>query len=150
MIEAIESFLMAALTTVPPSIERLAYALDQLALAYAETPDGEPSDDDREASDHDHATTRARIEERFPDFGFYAVVDPLAVLPEAPSVGDAVDDVSDIAGDLLEVLWRRDTLGLDEAGWCFRFGYETHWGRHLHDLRSYIHAKTVETKHAPG
>ena len=56
-------------------------------------------------------------------------------------VGDAVDDITDIVGDLSEALWRYTAVGPDDAHWYFRFSYETHWGRYLHDLRSYIYAK---------
>ena len=151
MIEAIQLYLAAALQISPPSIEALAMALDRLALAYGEAPCGAPADEDTEAPDHDRGAIRRLVADRFPELGFYAVVDPLAVLPETPLVGDAIDDIAEIADDLSEVLWRFTAVGADDAYWHFRFDYQTHWGRHLHDLRSYIHAKLfgLSTGRAP-
>ena len=142
MLIAIHSFLDTALKAEPPSVEALARDLDRLALAYAETPPGDPSEDERTPPRLDYVTTRDVVRERFSDLGFYGVVfDPLRVPPEEPVIGDAVDDIADIIGDLSEVLWRYETLGIDDANWDFRFGYEIHWGRHLHELRFYLYVK---------
>jgi hypothetical protein len=80
---------------------------------------------------------------RFPELGFYH--SPASVPFEAEedptlSLGDRIDDVADIAGELMEVVWRWENNGPADAVWYFRFSYEGHWGRHLHDLRRYLHA----------
>ena len=75
---------------------------------------------------------------RFPDYGYYASVDPRLVLEEKPSVGDAIDDLADIVLDLREVSWRYDTFGADDAHWHFRFLFQIHWGAHVRDLSRYL------------
>ena len=60
------------------------------------------------------------------------------------TTGDAVDDLTDIVHDLSDVAWCWDHTGPDEAIWRFRFGFQTHWGQHLFNLRSYIHAALYE------
>jgi hypothetical protein len=141
MQDAVRLYLAAAHSDEPPSVEKLARALDVLALAYGDCPPGRPSEESSEPPTRDSAITRQQLERRFPGLSFYATVDPLDELPGEPIVGDAIDDIADISKDLSEVLWRAETSGLDDAYWHFRFLYEVHWGRHLHDLRSYIHSK---------
>ncbi len=121
MIGAIQSFLAAALATEPPSVESLAHALDQLALAYADTPERDFCDDDHAHPDSDYEGTCRRVAERFPDFGHYSVFDPTD--PLTPLVAGAIDGIADIVNDLSEVLWRHEALGADDAIWHFRFGY---------------------------
>lgn len=52
----------------------------------------------------------------------------------------AVGDLVEIAADLMEVLWLFDNASENDAIWQFRWGYRHHWGRHLHELRVYLHA----------
>ena len=116
----------------------LGTALDQLSSAYAavvETPffDGEDALDH-----HDYEATCERVRQAFPKFGFYAVVAP-APDPEAEvMMGDAIDDLADIASDLEPIAWLWDQgrqakpLGISNP-------YRQHWGTHLHDLRRYVH-----------
>ncbi len=141
MIEAIRRFLSLLDQGEPISEETLAYALDALALAYHDTPLGKPSGIKTEPPQGDYKSVRRRVEGLFPDLGLYGIADPMKVPNEEALVGDAMDDISDIALDLTEVLWRWQNLGADDAHWHFRFGYQTHWGRHLHELRFYLHAK---------
>ncbi|MXQ11513.1 DUF5063 domain-containing protein [Microvirga makkahensis] len=123
------------------SDEALARALDALAAVYHDTPSGRPSDAEAEPPRDDYRLIRQHVGRIFPDLGLYATADPLEVPNEEALVGDAIDDISDIALDLKEILWRWQNLGADDAIWHFRFGYQTHWGRHLHGLRFYLHAK---------
>ncbi|MCB9878020.1 MAG: hypothetical protein H6835_10505 [Planctomycetes bacterium] len=94
---------------------------------------------------HDQQAWRQMICQRFPDFGFYSEVppldeqgDPITDL-EVVHMGDAIDDLLDIA------------LELDRASWCRRHGaphdgerylswaFSTHWGAHLRGLQGYLH-----------
>lgn len=148
MIDAVRGYL--ALLRSPPAnhrLESLAAALDGLAAAYHSTPDV-PCDDVLEPEDSTtDAQMRALATAAFPDFGFYTVVRP-DEKPERwdqrPMTGDAIDDLADIARDMEQVerLWESGRA--EDAGWQFRFGYRTHWGRHLQDLRSYVHARLHE------
>lgn len=40
----------------------------------------------------------------------------------------------------MEVLWLFENADENDAIWDFRFGYQTHWGRHLHEMRVYLHS----------
>ncbi len=113
---------------------RLAETLDQLVRAYQAMPSGHPADG-AEPPDADDVALRRKVCLVFPDFGYYT---PAAAQPA--SVADAVEDVVDIAAELEQVAWRYRNLGEGDAAWYFKFSYEHHWGRHLQDLRGYVHA----------
>ena len=121
-----------------PSIQVLSRHLDELALNYHDTPDGNPADSNEQPGPG-YRVSHADIGRRFPGLGFYGTTDPTAV-PGEPLVGDAIDDIMDIANDLKEVLWRYQRFGPDDADWHFRFLYRVHWGEHLRDLARYLHA----------
>lgn len=141
MIEAVKEFLSLLDQGEPVGDDVLARALDALALAYHNTPYGKPSNVDIRPEKEDYQIVRRQAEKLFPELGLYGIADPLEVPNEKAMIGDAMDDISDIIRDLKEVFWRWQNLGADDAHWHFRFGYQTHWGRHLHELRLYLHAK---------
>ena len=86
------------------------------------------------------APRRAQIASRFPNYGLYRAA---GTEPEDDLlVGDAIDDITDIAIDLSEVEWLRDNTGEDHAMWQFFFSFETHWGSHLRSLQWYVHEST--------
>jgi hypothetical protein len=125
----------------PPSDRELARALDELAMTYHQTPEGEPAEEDATPPSKDYQERYAILSRRFADYGNYAVSDPSEALNKESMVGNAIDDLADIASDLEEVVWRFENVGADEAHWYFRFLYEAHWGRHLRELSHYLHAK---------
>lgn len=129
---------VALVTTEPmPAIEALARSLDELALAYWDTSPGMPRGKPCELPEW--SFTHASIGHRFPNLGLYGVTSP-AEISSSVMVGDAIDDILDIARDLSEVIWRYDNLGADDAHWHFRFLFEHHWGEHLRDLARHLHA----------
>ena len=150
MVEAIHRFL-EAVTGVPlleqERLPTLAEALDRLALAYHHIPEGAPGSDADPPRESD-AALREEISRRFPELGLYASVPPEepsgAALDCAPEVGDAVDDLTDVVGEMRAIVWRCKNVDEEDAAWHFRFGYRTHWGRHLHDLRRYLHLLMFE------
>lgn len=127
----------------PPSDAVLAQALDELALAYHDTPEGEPAPSNQDPPARNQAALRAIIEVRFPDYGYYAVMlDPLDLdlSGSKAGIGDAIDDLLDIASDLAEAVWRFDHLGADDAHWYLHL-LHFHWGRHMRELSLYLHAR---------
>lgn len=126
----------------PPSDEKLAEALDQLALTYHQAPEGQPADDDREPPEWDIKARHAALGERFPQLGMYAVSDPSEVTNDKAVCGDAIDDLTDIERDLSEVVWRFENMGAEDAHWHFKLLYRSHWGMHLRELALYLHANT--------
>ena len=137
-INAYLSLLERATADPKPSLYDLAKALDGLVQTYHATPDAEP----------DTEELGPRVEERplleqaaqaFPELGFYALVEPDGGPDQECGMSDAVGDLAEIAVDLIEVLWLFDHDRPNDAVWTFRFGYQSHWGRHVHEVRTYLH-----------
>jgi len=139
VIAVIHSFLDVAFGPTAPELAALGQALDELALVSHTTPAGAPSDRNIEPPPVDQKATRTRIEARFSALGLYGVADPLELSGE-PMVGDAIDDIADIADEVSAIVWRWDNLGPEDACWHFHQTYRVHWGRHLRELQSYLHA----------
>jgi hypothetical protein len=136
----IENFLKLLAVDKPADTEglqALARALDILLIAYHRTPDLFEGRD-VEAPNVDHKSLAQAASRVFPTFGYYPVVDVRESIDQKISLADATDDLADIAGELTEVLWRLEHVSVEDAAWHFRFGYTTHWGRHLHNLRLYL------------
>lgn len=66
--------------------------------------------------------------------------DPYEDPEEAPVTGSLADDISDVYEDLIRGLrkWRRGESG--EALWEWRFGLESHWGKHATDAIRALHS----------
>ncbi|MBX7223493.1 MAG: DUF5063 domain-containing protein [Blastocatellia bacterium] len=79
---------------------------------------------------------------RFPDFGFYNVPSVISdqIMEANLQVGDALDDLADLARDLWAVRWAWENTSEADALWHFRFGYDSNWGDHLRNLQRYLHA----------
>ena len=139
MIAAIRAFHDIVFGPAAPELPALARALDALAVAYHETPKGAASKQDLDPPERDYNATCARIAPRFPTLGYYSVADPLTTNGTF-SLGDAIDDLADIANELGETLWRWDHLGPDDAHWHFRDMY-LHWGWHMRELQTLLFAQ---------
>ncbi|MDJ0974483.1 MAG: DUF5063 domain-containing protein [Planctomycetota bacterium] len=119
----------------------LAECLDRLAAAVLAAPPGQVTND-VDAPRPDYEGMRALATKQFPTLGHYVAPD---LLPERgepqPLVGDALDDLADIAMDLTEVVWLWDHGGLSEALFDLHEGFASHWGRHLRGLQAYLHLR---------
>lgn len=140
--EAVSGFIacIEADDLVPEArLARLAPALDRLSLAYhtATAPEIAPSE--AEPPQRDYQALRTMIAPRFPDMGFYGAAPPGETLDAEITVGDAIDDLTDIYSELLDVAWCLQNTSVEDATRLFRFGFEHHWGRHLCDVRGAIH-----------
>ncbi|RJS21196.1 DUF5063 domain-containing protein [Corallococcus sp. H22C18031201] len=120
-------------------------ALDPLALAshFAEAPFDDAESPD--APELDYQVLRASIEPLFPGLGLYNEALNIAdsVGESALSLGDALDDLTDITRDLRDVLFYWEHTSEENALWHLRFGFESHWGQHLRSLQLYLHARTT-------
>lgn len=139
-IEAARDLVALILEGPPPHDSTLARALDRLAAAYHDVPDAAPSEGDTEPPEADSAALTKRLGERFPDYGFYPVADPLGASDAPLMLGDAIDDLLDLVLDLGAAVWLADHVGLDHAHWYLRL-LHFHWGRHLRELALYLHAR---------
>ena len=113
--------------------------LDRLAVAVHRSSPGDVTDD-RDAPRQDYKSMRALATERFPNYGLYGAGRLLETGKEDELlVGDAIDDITDIALDLHEAAWTWDNIGPEDGLWVFRFGFDSHWGQHLRELQAYLH-----------
>jgi hypothetical protein len=112
------------------SLDRLAYLQHDVSYTFDER-------DYPDAPRKDYSATRQVVSARFPELGFYNTPDSVTqhIAETKISVGDAIDDISDIAIDLYEVLWRFDHTTVDDALWYFEFSYVSHWEYHLRELQ---------------
>lgn len=137
-----EFLAMIETKTSPEAAQRdLRLLLDRLALAYELSSPVTSDGGDAQRADYDEI--RARVSARFPDFGLYnSVLNVTSKVGEPEfGVGDAIDDITDIACELSGVVDAANRFGDKDALWCFRFGFENHWGRHLRALQLYLHER---------
>jgi len=120
-------------------LSKLCEALDSLLVEYHRAPDVEPDTEDSSPT-VPYEPLAARASASFPELGLYTDVDPTEGLTQEVTQGDAIDDLADIARDLSGVISLIESGAANDAIWEFRFGYQTHWGMHLHRLRRYLHS----------
>ncbi len=86
---------------------------------------------------------RENVSKNFPHFGLYYNLMDLHELLKKPNlvVGDAVDDLTDIILDLLEIKWRNENNSEQDAWWYFEFSFYSHTQQHLIDLLNYMKNK---------
>ena len=122
------------------TLSDLARALDNLVTAYHLTADVEPDTVDSDPPRIEEKPLIDAAAAAHPDLDWYALVDPEDGPEQQIGMSIAVGDLVEIAADLHQVLWLFEHAGHNDAVWDFRFGYQTHWGRHLHEIRTYLHA----------
>lgn len=83
------------------------------------------------------------VRSNFEDFGFYHIVLNSGKMYEEPEngIGDAIDDLSDIIIDLLEVKWRKETNSENDGWWFFESSFYGHSQQHLLNILMYIKNK---------
>lgn len=122
------------------TLHDLAKSLDGLVTAYHESPDVEPDTSDSSAPRVQENPIIEAAAATFPDLDWYALVEPDGGPDQEVGLSIAVGDLAEIAADLHEVLWLFENATQDDAVWQFRWGYQFHWGKHLHELRAYLHS----------
>jgi len=140
IISAIQQYLDALEGKAGSTLSDLARALDNLVLTYHQTADVEPDTVDSEAPRIEEKPLIDAAAAAHPDLDWYALVTPEDGPEQQVGMSIAVGDLVEIAADLHEVLWLFEHAGHNDAVWDFRFGYQTHWGRHLHEVRTYLHS----------
>lgn len=152
-VEASLAFVLRPEPTLRRDWPELARLLDGLAMARhacpaPDHPEHVADDGGPDPARQGYDSLRKEIGPRFPDFGYYRVVAPLVEgaldMQDTPGVGDAIDDLCDIAGDLQEAKWFRAQHGDAVGGALFAWGYDRHWGQHLRELQGYLHCRLRE------
>ena len=86
---------------------------------------------------------RKNIESNFNDFGFYKIILDINDIENLndDGIGDAIDDLTDIIIDLLEIKWRIENNSLADGLWFFELTFHTHTQQHILDLLNYLKQK---------
>ena len=116
---------------------RLRRSLDQLGLLQHDTSYAFDDRDYPDAPSKDYQTLRQIVASRFPELGHYNIPGSVTQhIAEADMhVGDAIDDITDIALDLYDVQWRWENTSVGNALWYFTNSYSNHWEEHVRDLQ---------------
>lgn len=106
----------------------------------------------KEDYNFEYEKIRKIVESNFPDLSMYiSVWDSHKIEYEKgksnPIVNsvleDAIDDISDIIKDLMEVKWRFENTSNEDAMWHFRFLMKNHSEQHLVNLLKYLKDREV-------
>ena len=99
--------------------------------------------DFEEEPNFDYNSIKKNVETNFPDFGWYhSVWECHQIIPDADLVtGDAIDDITDIIKDLLEVKWCFENTSDKNAKWHFSDLMRIHSEQHLVNLLKYLKDK---------
>ena len=86
---------------------------------------------------------RKNVESNFRDYGYYKTVPNIHDIDKLRdnAIGDAIDDLSDIIVDLLEIKWRIENNSLADGLWYFQFIFQSHTQQHMLDLLNYMKQK---------
>ncbi|MBL8736052.1 MAG: hypothetical protein JNL12_06445 [Planctomycetes bacterium] len=145
---ALLDFVQQATPTTPADWVELVRLLDAVALARHACPTESWCYDDEQHGplpERSHSEWWQLVAPRFPDFGYYwATLDPFdPARDENAALGDAIDDLADIAHDLQHVALARDRLGDREGRLGLGFLFDIHVGSHLRSLQRYLHLRTA-------
>lgn len=129
--------------------EELAMRIDAFmyALRFLRTDAVRPIESTDDASSHCTKNEfRERITTRFPKLGLYWNVSPHMIAGSDPEilVGDAIDDLDDIACEVSRAMWYLANHGRDEALAALRWRYEHHLHMHLVPLRLNLETEMFE------
>lgn len=86
---------------------------------------------------------RKNVESNFKDYGYYKTVLNINDFDnqEDSAIGDAIDDLTDIILDLLEIKWRIEKNSLANGLWFFEFIFYSHTQQHILDLLNFMKKK---------
>jgi hypothetical protein len=86
---------------------------------------------------------RQNVESNFKDYGFYKTILDINDIDNLKdnAIGDAIDDLSDIIADLLEIKWRIENNSLADGLWFFELIFYSHTQQHILDLLNFMKQK---------
>ena len=130
----VEASIMAQLDTLVVTI----YQVEPHSDFTADTPIAEA----------DSKALRAVLSQRFPRWGTYntvmSITDDIGNTDLA--LGNAIDDLTDIIGELLRVRTARSTLDESQAQWLLIDGFYNFWRGPLRSLQLFLHYFEIETE----
>src|SRR5690606_16937973 len=86
---------------------------------------------------------RQNVASNFKDFGLYKTILDINDIDNLKdnAIGDAIDDLSDIIADLLEVKWRIENNSLADGLWFFQLIFYRDTQQHILDLLNFMKQK---------
>lgn len=77
----------------------------------------------------------------FPNFTQYNIASEITknISSTELIIGDPYDDLVDIIKDFMDYIWYIDNTTEENGIWHFKFGFMSHWGKHLFDLQYYLY-----------
>ncbi len=119
---------------------QLKLLLDKLALAQHFVGYKFDEKDYADAPEKEYENLRKLVTALFPNYGYYNMAAKVTTnIGEGETiVGDAIDDLADIAGDLFETKWCWENNSPEDGLWHFRNNFEFHWSQHLRELQIYL------------
>lgn len=86
---------------------------------------------------------RQNVSSNFKDYGLYKTVLDINDIDNITdnAIGDAIDDLSDIIFDLLEIKWRIENNSLADGLWFFELIFYGHTKQHILDLLNFMKQK---------
>lgn len=88
----------------------------------------------------EYADIRQNVTSNFKDLGFYKTVSNIEDIDNLNdnTIGDALDDLTDIIRDLLEIKGRIENNSLADGLWFFELTFYSHTQQHILDLLKYM------------
>jgi hypothetical protein len=86
---------------------------------------------------------RQNVSSNFKDFGFYKTIHDINDIDnlKGNALGDAIDDLSDIITDLLEIKWRIENNNFADGLRFFELIFYSHTQQHILDLLNFMKQK---------
>ena len=102
--------------------------------------------DERDFPDCDkieYSKIRQNITSNFKDFGLYKTIIDISDVYNLNenATADALDDLTDIIMDLLEIKWRIENNSLEDGLWFFEMIFHSHTKQHVLDLLNFMKNK---------
>ncbi len=93
--------------------------------------------------ENEYSEIRKNVTNNFPDFGLYKTRLDIKNINDSSDngMGDAIDDLTDVILDLLEVKWRLEHNSLADGLWYFHLIFPSHTQQHILDLLNYLKQK---------
>ena len=90
-----------------------------------------------------YTNIRQNVKSNFKDYGLYKTNLNIKDINDLKDnvIGEAIDDLTDIIFDLLEIKWRIENNSLADGLWFFKLTFFTHTQQHILDLLNYMKQK---------
>ena len=123
------------------NIDLLFKKLSEINILAFDFPD---AFDDAEYPDPPNIETKSielNIQKNFPEFYQYEITAHIKINSSEDEIfiGYPEDDLTDIIKEFKDIIWYYNNTTIDNTAWFIKFGYKSHWGKHLNDLLYFLY-----------